>query len=73
MGAREPAPPGVTEEVWTPTGTLLLLACGFVAAIALAIVVYATGGELFAVGLAVFGAVVMAIGALIGFGPLRRD
>lgn len=73
MSAREPAPAGVSEpEVWLPLGTLALLACGFVAAIALAIVVWATGGELFAVGLAIFGAVVMAVGALIGFGPGRQ-
>ena len=57
---------------WLPRGTLLLLACGFLAAIALAIVIAVTGGEVFAVGLAVFGALVMAVGAALGFGPLRR-
>lgn len=61
-----------SAEDFMPLGTLALLACGFVAAIALAIVILATGGELFAVGLAVFGAIVMAAGAVIGFGPGRR-
>lgn len=60
------------DDDWQPLGTLILLACGFVAAIALAIVIAATGGEPFAIGLAIFGAVVMAAGALLGFGPLRR-
>jgi hypothetical protein len=72
MSAREPAPRGVSEEVWVPTGTLALLGVGFVAAIALAIVVAVTTSEIFAVGLAIFGALVMAVGALLGFGPLRR-
>lgn len=62
----------MNDDTWMPVGTLALLACGFVAAIALAIVIAATGGELFAIGLSIFGAVVMAIGFLIGFGPLRR-
>ena len=51
---------------------LVLLACGFAAAVALAVVIAATGGEPFAIGLAVFGALIMAIGAALGFGPLRR-
>jgi hypothetical protein len=72
MSAREPAPPGVSEEVWAPAGTLALLGIGFLAAIALAIVVALTTTETFAVGLAIFGAVVMAVGFLLGFGPLRR-
>lgn len=72
MSAREPAPAGISEEVWVPTGTLALLGVGFVAAVALAIVVAVTTSETFAVFLAIFGAIVMAIGALIGFGPLRR-
>jgi hypothetical protein len=57
---------------WPPTIWLGFLACGFIAAIALAIIILAGGGELFAVGLALFGALVMAIGAVLGFGPLRR-
>lgn len=57
---------------WPPVIWLGFLAVGFAAAIALAVVILATGGEPFAVGLALFGAVVMAIGALLGFGPLRR-
>lgn len=57
---------------WPPRIWLAFLACGFIAAIALAVIILASGGEPFAVGLALFGAVVMAIGALLGFGPLRR-
>jgi hypothetical protein len=58
--------------VWPPVLWLGFLACGFAAAIALAVIILVTGGELFAVGLALYGAAVMAIGALLGFGPLRR-
>ncbi len=64
--------PAAYEPAWPPVIWLAFLACGFAAAIALAVVIWATGGEIFAIGLAVFGAAVMAIGALLGFGPLRR-
>lgn len=57
---------------WPPTVWLGLLACGVVAAIALAIYIAILGEEPFAIGLALFGAIVMVIGALLGFGPLRR-
>lgn len=57
---------------WPPRLWLGFLACGFVASIALAIYIAILGEEPFAIGLAVFGALVMAIGALLGFGPLRR-
>jgi hypothetical protein len=57
---------------WPPRLWLGLLACGVVASIALAIYIAMVGEEPFAIGLAVFGAVVMLIGALLGFGPLRR-
>ena len=60
------------EPAWPPVTWLAFLACGFVAAIALAVVIIASGGEIFAVGLSLFGAAVMAVGALLGFGPLRR-
>ena len=57
---------------WPPRLWLGLLACGVVASIALAVYIAILGEEPFAIGLAVFGAVVMVIGALLGFGPLRR-
>jgi len=66
----DPGAPSV--PAWPPVIWLAFLACGFVAAVALAVLILVMGGELFAVGLAVFAAAVMAIGALLGFGPMRR-
>lgn len=61
-----------SAPAWPPVIWLAFLACGFIAAVALAVVILATGGEPFAVGLALFAAAAMAIGALLGFGPMRR-
>jgi len=66
------AVPSSFEPAWPPVIWLAFLGCGFVAAIALAAIILASGGELFAVGLSLFGAAVMAVGAILGFGPLRR-
>ena len=58
---------------WVPTYSLTILGIFFVAAIALAVMLVAGREEPFAIGLAVFGAVVMAAAALLGFGPGSRE
>jgi len=70
--AQRSEPSSPFEPAWPPVLWLGFLACGFIAAIALAVIILVSGGEPFAVGLSIFGAVAMAVGALLGFGPLRR-
>lgn len=60
------------DEPFRPSFYLYLLGLGVVLSIGLGIYILILGEEIFAVGLAFFGAAVMAAGALIGFGPLRR-
>lgn len=65
--------PHVVEERWVPRFSLLILAAFFVAAVLLGVILLVTGAEPFAVGLSFFGALVMAVGAFLGFGPSSRS
>lgn len=60
-----------SDDDFRPTFYLFLLACGVVLSIALGIYIVILGSELFAAGIAFFGAAVMIAGALTGFGPFR--
>lgn len=61
------------SEEFRPTLYLFLLACGVLLSIGLGIYVLILGEEVFASGVAFFGAAVMIAGALFGFGPRRRN